>query len=137
MDKKRNTNIEILRIISMVMIVFHHFAVHGDFSFENNMISIPRLWIDLISMGGKIGVDVFVLISGYFLVNDNEKLFNCRKILKFVGQVCFYSIGIYALFLMTHRTDLDMRSLIYSLFPITYSSYWFTRLFKCLWARLR
>ena len=31
---KRQTNIELLRIVSMLMIVFHHFAVHGGFEWE-------------------------------------------------------------------------------------------------------
>lgn len=96
----------------MLMIIFHHFAVHGEFDVGDDIISIPRLWIDFISMGGKVGVDVFVLISGYFLINDNEKLFNCRRILKFLGQVFFYSFGIYILFQILGIKRFDMHSLI-------------------------
>jgi len=29
----RQSNIELLRIISMIMIVAHHFSVHGNFKF--------------------------------------------------------------------------------------------------------
>ena len=60
----RNSSVELLRIISMVMIVFHHFAVHGGFKWDANAVTIPHFWYNFIIMGGKIGVDIFVLISG-------------------------------------------------------------------------
>ena len=68
--KERNSNFELLRIIAMLMIVFHHFSVHGGFNYELTDISFNRLWLYFISMGGKIGVDIFVLISGYFLITN-------------------------------------------------------------------
>lgn len=56
----RQSNIELLRIIAMVMIVGHHFAVHGwEGGFPYPSISVNRLWIQFIQMGGKIGVNVF------------------------------------------------------------------------------
>lgn len=56
----RNSAIELLRIIAMLMIVFHHFGVHGGFVFKSGMISLPHLWYNFIIMGGKIGVNIFV-----------------------------------------------------------------------------
>ena len=41
---ERNSAIELLRIIAMVMIVAHHLAVHGGFEFDTNVITLPRLW---------------------------------------------------------------------------------------------
>ena len=96
----RSTSIELLRIISMVMIVFHHFAIHGGFQWDSLLLSVPYFWCNFISMGGKIGVDVFVLISGYFLVTDEGPIFNFKKILKYWGQVFFYSIVIYIIFVL-------------------------------------
>ena len=40
----RLTSIELLRIVSMLMIVFHHFAVHGGFDWDGSKITVPRLW---------------------------------------------------------------------------------------------
>lgn len=50
--KRRNSSIELLRILSMLMIIFHHFAVHGNFSWDNATLSVPRFWYDFIIMGG-------------------------------------------------------------------------------------
>lgn len=39
----RNSPIELLRIIVMIMIVGCHFATHGGFEFDNQSITVPRL----------------------------------------------------------------------------------------------
>ena len=74
----RQSNIELLRIITMFFIVAHHFAVHSGFDFPVNTISINRLWIQFIQIGGKIGVDIFVLISFVFkkIINTVQRSMN-------------------------------------------------------------
>lgn len=129
----RQSSIELLRIIAMIMIVFHHFAVHGDFDWQSTGATIPHLWYNLIMMGGKIGVDVFVLISGYFLINSNGKIFNFKRILKFWGQVFFYSIGIYVVSCALGVSDFRIKSLIKAIFPITFSSWWFASTYFVLY----
>lgn len=121
----RNSSIELLRIIAMIMIVFHHFAVHGGFVWETSSLSFTRFWYNFIIMGGKIGVDVFVLISGYYLINNKNTFCKLDKTLKFVGQVFFYSVVIYFGFALTGMRDVGIKSGIKVLFPITFSQWWF------------
>ena len=131
-ENVRNSSIELLRIISMIMIVFHHFAVHGGFSFGTT-ISIPHLWYNFIIMGGKIGVDIFVLISGYFLINNNSKNFDINKIIKYIGQVFFYSVGIFVICSLTGTIDWSENSLIKVMLPITFSQWWFASTYFVLY----
>lgn len=67
----RNSNIELLRIISMFLIVVHHMSVHGFTSAGRwNLQSFPSLnqfLVQFMVIGGKIGVDIFVVITGYYL----------------------------------------------------------------------
>ena len=84
----RESNFELLRIISMILIVLHHYALHGGLFQPNNLNEKVGLFILL---GGKIGVNVFVIISGYFLVNSK---FRIKKLLQLIGQVYFYAIFI-------------------------------------------
>ena len=91
---KRDSSIELLRIIVMFCIIICHFATHGGFKFDNKVIDISRLWWNFIEMGGNLGVDVFVLISGYYLINSKKRGY-LFKILKLWGQIVFYSIVIY------------------------------------------
>lgn len=124
-QKQRNSAIELLRIISMVFIMFHHFAIHGGFDWGTDSLTIPHAWYNLIIMGGKIGVDIFVLISGYYLINNEGYLFNFKKVLRFWGQVFFYSVSIFVIFAIYGKVGVSVGTIVKSIFPITFSTWWF------------
>ena len=130
---KRKSNIELLRIISMLMIVFHHFGVHGGFEWKASNITIQYLWYNLIVIGGKIGVDIFVLISGYFLITSQGEIFNLKKILKLWGQIIFYSLGIVVIFVLIGNHNYNVKILIKSVFPIIFSLWWFASTYFVLY----
>lgn len=129
----RNSSIELLRIISMIMIIFHHFACHGGFNWGINELTIPHFWYNFIVMGGKIGVDIFVLISGYFLINNSGKLSYFVKILKFWGEVFFYSVFIYIIFGLLGVSEINVTSFLKACFPITFESWWFASTYFILY----
>ena len=129
----RNSSIELLRIISMVMIMFHHFAYHGNFEWNYNEITIPHLWYNFILMGGKVGVNIFVLISGFFLIENTERLFQPKILLKFWGQVVFYSITTYFLSIVLQINNFDIKQIIKICFPITYPGWWFASTYFMLY----
>ena len=117
----------------MAMIVAHHFACHGDFSFFSTDISFNRFWLLLIQMGGKEGVDLFVLISGYFLITEKEKIFNLRHVLKLWGQIIFYSFSIHLVFLLCGKTELGLKAAVKMLMPVTFSGWWFASTYFALY----
>ena len=112
-NNQRQSNFEFLRILAIIMIIFHHIAAHSNFSSPSET---TFLYIVFIRMGGKIGVNIFVLISGYFLINA-EKI-KIKKILKLWGQIIFYSLLIYAIFTIFGLNKFEMRIFIKNLFPI-------------------
>ena len=69
---QRQSNIELLRIISILMIVIHHVLVHGIYNAVNNST------LHFIDSFVIYGVNIFLLISGYFTIN-----------LKFSGYAVF------------------------------------------------
>ena len=83
---ERKSNIELLRIIAMVMIVFHHYCVHGGFfdMFDFTHVSANMILIQFFSLGGKTGVNIFFLIMGYFMIRKNMKV---EKIWKLIYQI--------------------------------------------------
>ncbi|WHS05698.1 acyltransferase family protein [Ligilactobacillus salivarius] len=89
MKKDRKSNIELLRIVSMFMIVFSHVTWEGRFSYpksnipHNTIIQFPWLF-------GQIGVIVFTLISAYFL--SKKKEVNVKSISKLAKITWFWSI---------------------------------------------
>lgn len=68
----RNSNVEALRILAMLLIVMHHYAVHGVGL--DRVGDSPGLLLDAVFMSfGKWGVDVFVLIAGFFALGHGPK----------------------------------------------------------------
>lgn len=79
----RSSNLELLRILAIIMIIAHHYSVHGGWDIPNEL-SYNRIIVQFLSLGGKLGVNCFVLITGYFMINSK---FNINKFAKIVGQV--------------------------------------------------
>lgn len=118
---QRDSKFEILRIICMLMIVAHHLSCHGGFIFDS-ISAVNRGFIDALIVGGKIGVNVFVLISGYFLCCSKFKL---SKLIKLLFEIFFYSFFIYIIFVATGRVQFSVKDFFYSMFPTSSNAYWF------------
>lgn len=127
---QRQSNFELLRIAAMVMIVFHHFAIHGGFAYEGTERSIPRLWYHFIIMGGKIGVNLFVLISGYFLIQSTATGIDPGRVLKLWGTVAFYSAAIYGILFIR---KFSVTHFLGCFLPITKRAWWFASTYFVLY----
>ena len=120
---QRNSRLELLRILCMLMIVAYHYSIYGFYS--DDVLSSPnKTLIELLSLGGETGVSVFVLISGYYMVNSR---YSFRKFSLYLGQIWFYTIGALLLFLLAFpQSGLVDRSMIsMSLLPLSKGHYWF------------
>lgn len=132
MQSKRQSKIELLRIVAMFLIVAHHFSVHGDF--KESMSTLPfnnKLWLQFLQLGGKIGVDVFVIISGYFLISS--KKIKLDKVLKFWLQLIFYSVLLYVVFVFIGSEPLSVLGIIKNSLPVLSSRWWFASTYFVLY----
>lgn len=132
--KGRQSNFELLRIIAMLMIIGHHFAYHGLLK-DAAGITLSSVWMQFIFMGGKIGVNLFVLISGYFMVN--AKQLSVSKVLRVWIQVFLYSVLGYLIMVfyrlvITHDFAFDAQTLIHTLLPISFNQWWFASTYLVL-----
>ena len=121
----RDSNFELLRIVAMLCIVFCHFATHSQFAYPATSLTVPRLWWFFLKMGGDLGVNVFVLISGYFLSTSPSGKLNTPRVLKFWAQIFFYSTAIYAVCTLIGISQFDPGDLITVILPITFEKWWF------------
>lgn len=133
MEKKDNriSSIELLRILAMIMIVAHHLSAHSKIVWDSGEVIFNEIWIRFLFTGGKIGVNIFVLISGYFLVRS--KSFKFIKLVKLIGTVFFYSIVIYVIMICTFDINLNYKDLIKICMPITYNIWWFASSYVILY----
>ena len=83
--KGRFSNIELLRIVLMIMIVLWHLLVHGKYHVFFIQLDIVRLcWFVSSFNSFFFHVNTFVFISGYF-----ESVINQRKYFLFTSLICF------------------------------------------------
>ncbi len=130
MKKDRKSSLELLRILSMFLIVMHHYSVHGGFNLNDQSLTLNKVIVQILSLGGKLGVNIFVLITGYFLIKSNFKL---KKLLILLGQVYFYSIGIFLIFTGLGIANFSLKKFIQACLPITYNSYWFVSIYVVMY----
>lgn len=120
-DKKmpRNSAVELLRILAMGMIVLSHICCHSGFDSTYSALSVNRLFVQ-VGYLGNLGVMLFLMISGYF-----RSSFSTRALSRLLGQVWFYSLGLFLLcrFVFGYPYTADM--LLKVFLPTVYDEYWF------------
>lgn len=113
-SKTRSSNLELLRIVAMLGIVFSHYHFYlGDIMNENPL-SPMSIYHYTIGMGGKIGINIFMLITGYFMCLKEISL---EKYVKIILQIYFYNIIIQGLFIITKESPFSISSIIDILVP--------------------
>lgn len=129
--KPRESNLELFRIITMLMIVAHHYVVNSgllstDGPIYANPMSRSSIFLLLFGAWGKSGINCFVMITGYFMCKSTITM---RKFVKLVGEWLFYRYLIHAVFIVTGYESLSIKSIIEIVVPITQISTTFTSCF--------
>ena len=111
MTSSRKSNFELLRILAMFLIVLHHACVHGAIKLEG--ISAAGLLVaNELSIGGKLGVDLFVMITGYFMVKST---FKTKSFVHIFTVTLFYALVIIGVFYLFAPDAVTLKSAIKSL----------------------
>ena len=75
---KRNSNFELMRIVSMFFVVLWHIILHGNV-INNCANPTIKILLQIIMFCIIIHVNSFVLLSGYFQSKSEFKLFDARQ----------------------------------------------------------
>lgn len=126
--KERNSNIELLRIICAVMVIIFHTA--AGYGIVNAAVTAPTVinWyiIRFLSVFSICAVDVFILISGYFLINDDRR--KTGKAITLFAVCIAYRVLPYLVLTAYQRIVLGINNFsvsefFYNLFPRSYFIY--------------
>ncbi|AQN80351.1 hypothetical protein A9176_08325 [Leuconostoc garlicum] len=79
---------------------------------------------------GKIGVDLFVLITGYYSLNAKPKL---QKVFQLTNKVRLYSFSIFVILIFYGQIQFGPRLLISALTPTLRFVYWFITIYVILY----
>ena len=129
----RKSNFELLRILAMIMIIVHHLTCHSfkiqleqsilKGEYFNKAIFFKRLLLPQFFMAtGKIGNIIFILISGYFLIN--KKINIVKQIKKILSQLLFVTVlVVLGSFLYYKYHSPDFKGI--QSFELFHTEYWF------------
>ena len=116
-SKKRDSNIELFRIILMILIIAHHYVVNSGLL--PMLIASPTekqsVFLAIAGAFGKICINCFVLITGYFMCKSHITL---QKFLRFVFEVIFYYVIIYFIFCATGFINFSIKDFLSLAAPI-------------------
>ena len=115
--KVRNSNLELYRIIVMLSIVAHHYVVNSGLMslMDADPLNPRSLFLYLVGMWGKTGINCFVLITGYYMCKSEITL---RKFLKLILEIEFYNIVIHLIFVACGYLDFSLSGFLWLLFPV-------------------
>ena len=120
LKQARQSNFELLRTICMLLIVAYHFSIGGFCISDTEPVTFNVLFLTFIGFGGQLGVDIFVMISGYFLV---EQQFRIKRAVRLWLRCVIIPAFMGVIALICGRTDI--RSFLTVFFTPINNSYWF------------
>lgn len=128
MRSKRNANIELLRLLSMLMVMTLHCLAWSGALYQQQGTADLLYWgLEALCVPA---VNCFVLISGYFLVKTP---FRVAKLLQIAGAVWSYAFLCSLLAAILSGEALSARSVLMMLFPLITKRYWFINAYLALY----
>lgn len=129
--KTRNANMDLLRIISMFLIIFLHSTDHSGVLENAEGCNTPMyFYVRFTYAACMVCVNLYVMLSGYFMINSKFRL---HKLVTLWAQAAFYSFVLKLLFMIAGEETFSVISLVSCLFPILTGRYWFLTIYVGLY----
>ncbi|WP_143454826.1 acyltransferase family protein [Ligilactobacillus sp. WC1T17] len=123
---ERNSWLELLRIISMLFIVMNHYSGEEPWKFDTAAILGQLVSYQIYRPLGQVGVDIFVLITGYFMAGKIDVTYGAsvKRALKVWLEVWVYSVLLFVVGSLCFGT-FSLSGALKGFFPVIFNNYWF------------
>ena len=127
--KTRESKFELLRVFSMLLIIFQHAMersipgwgmLKGGFSFNYCVAVTMSIW-------GQLGVMLFVMISSWFMA-DKQGI-RMKKVIDLFLEVMTICVCMMIVFAVVHSESLNLKLIAKELLTPAYKQYWFITTF--------
>lgn len=127
----RNVGLDILRIFSMLGIVTLHILGHGGvLDFSSIAGGVNYYALSFLKAISYFSVNVFVLISGYFLC---QKKFRLEKLIALIFEIVFWGTICYLASIFLGNNSFSVFDFVKSLFAWLVGVYWFPTVYLALY----
>ncbi len=130
--QNKSSNFELIRIIAMSFVVISHYAQHGLLPFIESKSPIVQFLAMYLHTLGALGVTLFVLLTGYFMIDKNS---NIKHFFSIAIETVFYSYVILIILALFFNNGIVFtpRKIYLSVLPILKSQYWFVTAYLLLY----
>lgn len=115
----RQSNIELLRLLSMLMIVIFHFNGHALATGVSFFTAEGIAW-NIMHTLTITATSIFVLISGYFGIH-----FKIKGLLKLYLRCLVWGLIGYVLYCIFNNSPISISKLLARFLPFTHGKWWF------------
>ena len=129
----RLSNFELMRIIAIISILINHYVVFGLGEMSLTQSNLYVISSHFLAAFAKVGVNLFILTTGYFMINRSGSI---KHVVKIVIDTLFYSYFFLILFLFVipDYANYTLQNIYYSLLPIsTGKTNWFVQTYLILY----
>lgn len=124
---KRDSRFELLRILSMFLIMLFHFEYFGEtWRIDKANSLLDQIILSSYLPFGKIGVYLFIMITGYFV---GIKSYRIKKSLTkaFIiwSETIFYSVTLFLIIVLLGLMNFSFKNFIAACLPFITNQYWF------------
>ena len=131
----RSSNLELYRIVCMLLIVAHHLVVHSGVRDELGAMSLhpydPKTFFLLLcGMWGKVGINCFLLITGYFMCTQH---ITKRKLLKLFVWIYTYKFSLFFIFSLFGKEECSILRLCKLILPFWHIQNSFVPCYLLFW----
>ena len=119
-SNQRSSNFELYRIVCMLAIICGHFIHNSGLYKEGgpmnlNPDSFHTYYLLFFGMWAKIGINCFLLITGYFMCKSTITM---KKLIRFLLWIYFYDVVIFVLFYIVGYEHLTLGRMCELIMPI-------------------
>lgn len=112
--EKRKSNIELMRIICIILVIMHHYSVHG--AWGDSLTGGNKVLVRFLEIGGKFAINCFVLITGYFGIASSTDI--KKKVMRLCADRWFYSCAISVLMVVLGMATVNRAYVLRAIFPV-------------------
>lgn len=126
-QRTRDANLDLFRIISMLLIIFLHSIDHSGVMEQAEINSSwMYVYVRFTYALSQVCVNCYVLLSGYYLVKSK---FRIKKLIALWIETVFYSLAFKLIFMLSGQDAFSPLSLLSCFFPFLTGRYWFITIY--------
>lgn len=121
---KRESSIELLRIISMLFIVLHHACINNGLILFSEEFSLNHVIIALLGIWGTAGFTIFFCISFWYMLDDKYH-FQSSKIVRLIIEAVAYAICALGIAKVCFGESVLVNDLVKTILSPFLNTFWF------------